>query len=251
MRNLICVLASALVLTGTLVGCGGATNDIIPAIFTATQMGDLIDNGEETLDAQQLLAKWSFEVARGDISVASYDYDPPTAANGWKGTVTATGASFPVGDGNLTMVFTATGDGGPADPFVTDLSDDAQVAVDVDIDFNGVSKSGAPLLMAAIFTAVTSQNGADAVSALVNGIFAVDLGGYSADFVATGLDVGIDILADEVTSMIGGLRANFDVPNSPWDAAFDMTGLGESVRIGYDVAGTTISYQISLANLFG
>ena len=114
MRNLICVLASALVLTGTLVGCGGATNDIIPAIFTATQMGDLIDNGEETLDAQQLLAKWSFEVARGDISVASYDYDPPTAANGWKGTVTATGASFPFGDGDLTMVFTATGDGGPA-----------------------------------------------------------------------------------------------------------------------------------------
>ena len=250
MRNLICVLASALVLLGTLVGCGAA-GDIFPALFTATQMDDLVNNGEATLDAQQLLAKWSFEVARGDISTAGYAYDPPTEVNGWQGTVTATGASFPFGVGDLTMVFTATGDSGPVDPTFFDLSDDTQVGVDVDVSFSGVSKAGAPLAMTAIYTAVTSQNAPDAVSAMLNGIFGVALGGYSADFTATDLAVDIDILTDEITSMIGDLRANIDIPNFPLDGGFDLTGLGDSVRIGYDVAGTTLDYQLSLANLFG
>ena len=35
-----------------------------------------------------------------------------------------------------------------------------------------------------------------------------------------------------------------------WDANFDMDGLGDSVQINYDVAGTTLAYQVGLASLF-
>ena len=62
--------------------------------------------------------------------------------------------------------------------------------------------------MSAIYTAVTSQNAPDAVSALVNGIFNVALNGYAGNFTATDLSVDIDILQDQVTSMIGQLDAN-------------------------------------------
>jgi hypothetical protein len=99
------------------------------------------------------------------------------------------------------------------------------------------------------FNAVTSQNAANDVVARVNGNFDVDYAGYLAEIQATDLDVTLDMALEEVTSVVGQIQANIDIPNFQFDADLDVTGLGDQLQIGINVVATTINYLLDLSAL--
>ena len=242
MRKLIGVLSLSLFLAG----CGVA--GLLPVVFSASQMDDLVGNMEETLEAQQLVSKWAIEAARGDLSLEGATYDPPTAGSNWLGTLTIDDGTFPFGAGDVVLQFTATGDGGPADPYVVDLSDDANVVLDIDVQFQGTGNSGLPLRVDADFVSEHTQNLEDEVTAKINGAFTVDYADYTSNFNATDLVTRIDIDEDRILDIVGDLQASVDVPDFPFDADFDLSGLGDAVQVSYDVFGSSLDYVLSLGS---
>lgn len=244
MRRFAILSALCLALTGC------ASGDYT-AFFSATQMDNLVTNMEGTLSSQEEMSRWSFGVARGDISVSGYTYDPPTAGNNWVGTITATGATFPFGTGNLSMTFTALDENGnPVDPFVDDLTNDSQVTITVhNVNFAGVSVDGAALTMDGAYSAVTSSNAADSVATVLNGTFDVNYDEYVSSFTATDLELTIDTVQGEVTNIVGDLDGTIDVPNWPDDANLNLDAVGSQLQIYYNVGGTQFQYVLDLVDL--
>ena len=243
MPKIICCFALCL----TLAGC--PTLDLIT--LTAGEAQLLTDNTESTLEIQQLFTKYAFEAARGDLTLVGLTYDPPTAQNNWTGTISSTGGAFQFGTGDLNLTFNVAGDAGPTDPYSVDLSDDTQVIVDVVGTFLG-AKDGVPVDLSTTFNATTLplQNALNDATARVNGVFDIDYGGYIAAIQATDVDIAFDIANGQITSVLGDITAQIDIPNFAFDADVVLTGLGNSVDIGIEVANTVIGYVLSLGSLF-
>ncbi len=243
MPKIICCLALCL----TLAGC--PTVDGLTLSAGEAQL--LTENTESTLEIQQLFTKFAFGAARGDlVSLVGLTYDPPTAQNNWTGNLSVSNGVFPFGVGDLNLTFNVSGDAGLTDPYSlgVDLSDDAQVDVDVVATFLGM-QDGAPVDLSTTFSATTLQNAVNDVTTRVNGVFAIDYDGYVADIQAVDLDLTIDLVTDEITSVLGSVTANIDIPNFALDANVVLTGLGDSVQIGLDIAGTFIDYVLNLGGL--
>jgi len=241
-----------LLLAALVVGVAGCPS-VDELFLTPSEAAALTDNFEATVDFQQQVSEFVFAAGRGELDLASefsnYNYDPPSAANAFRGTLTILGGDFPFGSGDLTVHFTASGDAGPVDPYVVDLSGDTQVTIDGDYDFSGLSSLGETLTSTADFTMTTVQNGAQVVSTLVDGTFVIDLAGYAADLTANGLELTLDLLTRRVTNVLGELRGKVDIPNFVLDANFTLTGLGSDLQIAIDAAATTISYTLNLFSL--
>ncbi|MHC4957091.1 MAG: hypothetical protein ACYTGN_01855 [Planctomycetota bacterium] len=229
-----------------LTGCAGAA---AAAVFSSTDLNVLADDMEGALGAQNDMVVWAFGVARGDVDVSEYDYDPPTADNDWTGTVNVADGALPFGDGDVTITFKTVGDDGPVDPQVEDLGDDAQVSMDVSVDFAGMAKTGRTLEIDGDFAAVTKQNGATDVVSDVTGLFDVDYADYRAVIDARDLEMGMDLDAEELTSMVGDFDARIDIPDFALDADLDLQALGNQIGLDYDVGDLSLDYFVSLASL--
>jgi hypothetical protein len=234
-----CVLAA--------VGCSG-TDEIF---LSPSEAQELEVNFEAALEAQHLFAEHSFEVARGDVDISGYVYDPPTALNNWVGTLSMPGATLPFGTGDGTIVFTAVADGVPVDPYATDITGATLVEIEVfDAQFTGTSASGAPLDISAAFDMSTILNTVDTATTVVDGAFTVVHDGYEVVLDATDVHMDLDLVAEEVTNVTGHVAGTVDIPDFAFDGDFDVDGLGNRVRIGIDVAATTIDYFLDLSELF-
>ncbi|MDH3591233.1 MAG: hypothetical protein OER88_05105 [Planctomycetota bacterium] len=226
-------------------GCGGAGL----VLLGAAEADDLVENLEYTVEAQQLMTEFFFLTGRGDIdldSFTNYTYDPPSAANGWTGTLDVTGGQFPFGNGDLNLTFTAIGDAGPADPYTVDLTDDSAVSVDGAFSFVGTSLLGRSLSGSGTFDAATLQNTVDDLTATLDGGFVIRHDGYQVDLTATDLDVVLDVAQGEITNVAGSLAGTVDIPDFAFDADVDITGVGDAFDVAIDAAATTINYTLAL-----
>ncbi|HLE96759.1 MAG TPA: hypothetical protein VI997_05245 [Candidatus Thermoplasmatota archaeon] len=225
-----------------LAGCTGAE-----LAFSASARQELVDTFEASVDVQQALAEYTFAASRGDLDLAGAVYTPPVGS--MPGTLTIPGGTFPFGTGDLTIVFTAQGDGAYVDPYVTDLTTATNVMVVADVVFTGTSNIGQAIAASADFTATTVNNGLNDVQATVNGVFDVDHGAYDFDFTATDVQMDLDLANDVVTNVLGNVNGTIDIPDFPYDADFTVDGLGATLDIDIDAVVTTISYTLGLAEL--
>src|SRR5262245_46636418 len=98
-----------------LAGCTGAE-----VMFSGAAQQQLVQNLEVSVDAQHTITEYAFAASRGDLDVSGAVYTPPVGNA--PGTLTFNDGTFPFGTGDLTIVFTAQGDGSYVDPYVTDLT---------------------------------------------------------------------------------------------------------------------------------
>jgi hypothetical protein len=217
--------------------------------FSEQARQELVDNFETSVDAQQLLAEYSFAASRGDLDIAGATYTPPVGST--PGTLTIQDGVFPFGTGDLTIVFTVQGDGGYVDPYdpSVDLTTHTTVAVVADVVFSGISNTGETMAGAADFSATTVQNGLSDVQAAIDGVFQIDHAGYEFDFTATGVEMGLDLEAEEITSVVGTVDGTVDIPDFFYDADFSVDGLGSELQVEIDAVVTSISYLLALAEL--
>jgi len=226
---------------------GGCTGTELA--FSASARQELVDNFELSVDAQHMITEYAFAASRGDLDISGAVYTPPVGS--MPGTLTITGGTFPFGTGDLTIVFTAQGDGTYVDPYVVDLTQATNVIVDADVQFNGISNIGESLSAYADFTATTVNNTMTDVLAEIDGNFGVDHGKYEFDFTATDVQFDLDLAAEKVTNVLGNVTGTVDIPDFPYDADFTVDGLGTTLVIDIDAVVTSISYTLGLAELQG
>jgi hypothetical protein len=227
-----------------LAGCAGAE-----LAFSAEARQELVQNFELSVDAQHMITEYAFAASRGDLDISGAVYTPPVGST--PGSLTITGGTFPFGTGDLTIVFTAMGDGSYVDPYVTDLTAATNVTVVADVAFAGISNIGEAISASADFTASTVNNGINDVQATVDGVFGVNHGEYGFDFTATGVQFDLDIAAERVTNVLGNVDGTVEIPDFFYDADFTVQGLGTTLDIDIDAVVTSISYTLGLAELQG
>jgi hypothetical protein len=234
--------ASLIAVLLAVAGCGGAE-----LAFSASARQELVDNFETSVDAQQMMAEYSFAAARGDLDLSGAIYTPPVGNT--PGTLTINDGTFPFGTGDLTIVFTAQGDGSYVDPYVTDLTAATDVIVVADVIFTGVSTMGEAIAASADFTASTIANGLSDVQATVDGVFDVSHGDYDYDFTASDVQMDLDLANERVTNVLGNVTGTVDIPDFGYDADFTVEGLGATLDIDIDAVVTSISYTLGLDDL--
>jgi hypothetical protein len=233
---------------------GGCAAAVLPELveLTAGQADELSFNLEETVDIQQELAQFTFLAATGGLSdISSYDYVPPSAANGWVGSISTPAGTFPFGNGELTLNFTTTGDAGPVDPYAPGviLTDDDQVSVDADVDFLGQTDLGYNVNALGDFMVTTTNNGPIDVRALVDGDFVINHGEYTSTFNADQLALDFNLITSEISSIMGQLGGSIDIPDFAIDADFAIEGLGQQLDFAIDALATDIHYLVDLVDL--
>lgn len=225
-----------------LAGCTGAE-----VVFSGAARQELVDNFEASVDAQQMIAEYSFAASRGELDLSGAVYTPPVGSA--PGTLTIPDGTFPFGTGDLTIVFTVQGDGAYVDPYAVDLSTATNVAIVADVVFAGISTTGEAISATADFTATTVNNGVNDVQATVDGVFDVVHGGYDYDFTATGVQMDLDLANETVTSVVGNVSGTVDIPDFAYDADFNVDGLGTTLQVDIDAVVASISYTLGLAEL--
>ncbi len=225
-----------------LCGCTGAD-----LALSGAAREELVANFEASVDAQQMIAEYTFAASRGDLDLAGAVYTPPVGST--PGTLMIPDGTFPFGTGDLTIVFTVQGDGVYVDPYAVDLTTATNVAVVADVVFTGTSNIGEAIMASADFNATTVNNGINDVLATINGDFAVDHGQYDFDFTANDIQMNLDIGNEVVTNVLGNVSGTVDIPDFPYDADFTVDGLGTTLDIDIDAVVTSISYTLGLAEL--
>jgi hypothetical protein len=225
-------------------GCSSAE-----LIFSEQARQELVANFEASVDAQQLIAEYSYAAARGELDLTGAVYTPPVGST--PGSLTFQDGVFPFGTGDFTVNFTVQGDGGYVDPYGpgVDLTTHTNVAIVADAVFTGISNTGRSMGASADFTATTLQNGLADVQATVDGLFQVDHAGYEFDFTANGVEMGLDLVNDSVTSVVGSVNGSVDIPDFIYDADFSVEGVGDALDVDIDAVVTSISYTLLLAEL--
>ena len=214
----------------------------------------LVDNFETSVDTHQLMSEYGFAASRGEIDLASMDYDyVPPDDQGNPGTLTIRDGDFPFGTGDLVITFTAEGDAGFVDPYEdgVDLSDDDVVTIVADVGFNGTTPEGQNLGALADFTVETVQNDVNTATTTVTGNFAVAVDDYVTDITANDVAMTFDLQNDRVTNVTGDVEGVMDAPDLAFDAEFLVTGLGDRLQIGIDAITTQINYRVDIDELGG
>ena len=228
-------------LAAALVGCG--SNGL--GFNTAA----LVTNFETSVQTEQMLAEFAFEASRGDIDLTQYNYTYTPPQGSLPGTLTITGGDFNFGSGDITINFTAAGDGGFVDPYLDDLTDDTQVAIVADVIFNGTGPNGETLDALADITVTTIQNDVNSAITMVTGTFDVSLDDYDFEIVANDVEMTLDLVNDTVTEVTGSIVGTADIPDFLFDIDFTIDGVGDQLQIGIDAVVTQINYTLALADL--
>lgn len=242
MTRLLC----ALTLSIAGVACGSADE----LFLTGSEAQQLVVNFEAGVETQQLMSGFVFAAARGDLDITGLDYVRPTAGNSWTGALTFPAAVFPFGFGDATVTFRVSGDSGPVDPYLVDLSGDSLVVVDATVQFSGTSRIGGPVVASADFNISATANDPAGAVTVVNGDFDINHDGYDLALAATDLALTVDVVLEEVTNVVGHVDGVVDIPEFEFDGVFSLDGLGTSMAIGINVVATEIRYALDLADLF-
>jgi hypothetical protein len=112
-----------------------------------------------------------------------------------------------------------------------------------------VSTIGSGLTADGDVTITTLQNTVDDATALIQGTFNIDHGGYLSDISTNDLELTFDMVTEKVTNVAGSISGNVDIPNFAFDADFDVDGLGDRIQVTLDAAATKLSYTLSLLDL--
>ena len=218
--------------------------------LTESEAQELVVNFEAAVEVQQLLSEFVFAAGRGELDLTGVAYVAPALENNWVGMLTFADRAFPFGVGDLTITFTASGDAGPVDPYVVDLTGHDQVTVDATVLFSGMSMIGESVMASADFTIATTTNDPDNAVTVVNGDFDINHDGYEVALDAIDLALTLDLVLGEISNVLGRLDGEVDIPDFAFDASFSINGLGDSVSIDIDVVATTIQYALDLEDLF-
>jgi hypothetical protein len=229
------------VLLLALASCGAIGDIIDRTTLTDAELQDVKDNYQGAMRAFNDLGDFAMGVADGTIDISTSTYDPPTAENGWQGTLHYQGPDFPGGDGNITLTFTVTdGNNQPVDPFQTDITNDPTITAVVGIDFSGTTKEGAPLDLQADFTLGLDQTDPSRNVVSVDGSFTIRHNDYVAKLKATSFVLSYDPatgVAQEATGVIDG---TIDIPNFAFDADVTLKGNGETLAVDVAVLNQTV-----------
>lgn len=241
MRNVI-ILAALLVVVA---GCP-STDELF---LTPSEAEALQDNFEAAVDAEQRIAEFVFAASRGDLDLEEYagaTYVEPTEGNGWVGSLTIPGGVFPFGTGDLSVDFTTLANGLPVDPYDLDLSEVAQLDIDADVVFDGLTTLGADLGAIADISMSTVQNGEDFVTTMIDGAIEVTHDGYVVDLDLDDVQLQLDLEAEDVVDVLGSIEGSVDIPDLIYNADFELEGLGSQVEIAIDVVATKLRYTLSI-----
>jgi hypothetical protein len=245
-----------LVLTTMLAVAAGCNPvGLLDEVFLTPNEADaLVEHFEASVDAQQELSEFVFAATRGDLDLVNdypnVDYVPPSDLNGWVGSLTITDGIFSFGTGDLMVDFTVSDAlGNPVDPYFEDIRDAVNLTIDADVAFDGVSTIGSGLTADGDVTITTLQNTVDDATALIQGTFNIDHGGYLSDISTNDLELTFDMVTEKVTNVAGSISGNVDIPNFAFDADFDVDGLGDRIQVTLDAAATKLSYTLSLLDL--
>jgi len=244
------VLATAL---AAAVGCSAATDALDTIFLTPSEADALVANFEAAVDAQQEISELVFAATRGDLDLvndyANVDYVPPSDLNNWTGSLTIIDGIYSFGTGDLAVDFKVSDALGPVDPYLEDIRDATDLTIVADVAFDGVSTLGTALTANGDVTITTVQNALDDATAIVQGTFDIDHGGYVTDLATNDLALTFDMVAETVTNVGGSISGSVDIPDFVFDADFDVDGLGDRIRVTLDAAATSISYTLSLLDL--
>lgn len=237
------VLGAAL--CAALFGCGASEPTLSPA-----EMEALTENVSACSETHSDVSQLAMEVALGDADLSGYVYTPPTADNGWVGTIEGIDVALQGGAvGDLFVTFTVSGDNGPTDPYLEDLSDDAGVVVDAVVSFVGTSSVGLPISMDADFVLELAAVSPGVRGFELDGTFDFTHGAYAANFVATDFAMLLDELTREALEVTGTLAATVDLPNYDFDAEFLLQGFGTQIQATLRAGGSFLHYAIDLLDL--
>ena len=186
-------------------------------------------------------AALDWQVRHPDAEHAGYEKVP--------GTLTIVNGVFPFGIGDLSLTFRAAGDGVPVDPYVVDLRQAEVVEIDAQVGFHGATPLGLDLDAQSDLSVTTLQNDPDGARTTVDGTWDILLDGYDADLSATDLQLDFDLVAAEVTHVIGDIEGTVDIPDFAADAEFVLTGLGTRVDLAVDMLYPTLRWTVDLVDL--
>ncbi len=218
-------------------------------VLNEAEQQDLVDNFDAAVRVYSDLSEFAFAAALGNGDVEDYDYEAPSAANGWVGTILWPGAVFPSGTGNLTMRFSVSTGGVPVDPYSIDLSAASSASIDAEILFDGTSDVGAPLHADADLTIDMLWQDGESASTVMNGNFIIQHNAYVADLVARDFTLLFDLATQQSATASGDVIGKIDIPNFAFDADFSLTGLGSQIAAVLRVAGTRVNYFLDVADL--
>ena len=235
--------ACALFLCVLLIGCTTAAD----LALSALQQEALEGHFGTSIETQQGLAGLGFLGAYGELTLADYSYDPPTAQNGMVGTLTRTGP-FAFGTGTATIMFTTTADGQPIDPFDPDIdmASYSQVDIDVQVDFDGDNLGGEPLEALADFVVTTVPDGTDFSVATITGDFDVLHDGHASMIQVDDLQLTFDRNLGKITDVQGNLTGLIQIPDFAADAFFTAEGLGDQIAVDIRAAVTDLRLLLDL-----
>jgi hypothetical protein len=230
----------------------GAFGDVIDrTTLSEAELQEVKDNYDGAMRAFQDLGDFAADVADGTVDISGSTYDPPTAGNGWQGTLRYQGPDFPGGDGDITLRFTALdGTGQPVDPFSTDVADDTIIAMDVGVDFLGTTTDGAPLAFRADFALDLDRTDPDREVVAIDGTFTIRHGEYVAELVATAFSFSWDPLLSLAGDATGRIEGAIDIPGFAFDADVDIVGQGESLQVHVAVLDQTVEDAVLDINDF-
>ncbi len=236
---------SALLCLG-LTGCSG---ELTKLFLGSLEMQQLEDNVTTMVEEQNTATVYGYSIGRGDVDLTGASYDPPTAGNGWVGTVDfPAGSSMPFGIGAMTYIFSAMADGVSVDPYDpgVDMSTATNVFVDGILDYTGFSTGGLPLALLADIAITSVSNQPSTAVVLLDGSVNIDLDGYLTVLDVSALSATLDLVRDEVSEVTGQLESTIDIPSQVFDAVFDMDAIGSTIDIAIQAADSLSEFGIAL-----
>lgn len=244
MRKSLLTLTLGLVLTGC---SADILSQFDQVALNAEQIAFIEEHVETTLVAEDELGEIAVAASYGELDLQGASYDPPTAENGWVGTITRTGA-FSFGEGTLTMRFTATGDGVEVDPYAQgfDPADFSQLVMDSEIMFSGEDKNGVPLEILGDLVQSSVAGQGDLITTTANGDFQINHGEYVTTLDLNNVTFEMDRVSQDFQSVTGDITGRIDIPGFAPDAVFDIEAQGTSLLVSVDAALTQLEIAVDL-----
>jgi hypothetical protein len=235
-------MCGLLVLLGA---CGPVTDLVDDVTLSDAEVQDIQYNYQAAMTAVIDLTDFGSKVGSGEIQLTDASLVVPAEENGWQGTFSYTGSEFPGGDGTISVAFTVIGaDGLPVDPFAVDISQEAEITMDLDIAFTGSTAEGVPLDLRAAVRLHVDRTVALQETVTINGTFAVEHGDYAARFTATDFAVTYDSTTAAPLDATGGISGRIDIPNFAFDGDVDIVGSGQVVLVHIQVLDNVVEDTI-------